>query len=371
MLMTATPTVIVQLNVSDLNFDRANPRLVEYGISKTTTDADILNVLWDAMDVRELVLSIAASGYFPHEPLIVADEDGEHIVIEGNRRLAALKALTVPSIASEHNWDIPKITETARLDLEKVPAIYQDRKQSWRYLGFKHVNGPAKWTSFAKAKYIADVHRKFNVPLADIARQIGDGHNTVCRLYRGLMILEQAEKARVYDPENRFTPRIYFSHLYTGLDYPGFISFLGLAPAENETESPVSAAKLKELGEVCVWLFGDKKEKQPPAIKTQNPDLKQLDAVLGNREALAALRAGEELGVAYEISRPSGTVLEEALLKAKRELMRASGYVATGYDRSESLLKVAGSVATIADTIYLDMERMRSGSKKPNRLTDL
>lgn len=369
--MSSTKNQSKILKVADLHFDHANPRLVEFGITPKTPEEEILTTLWDAMDVRELVLSMAASGYFPHEPLIVTDEGKKHIVIEGNRRLAALKVLTDPSIAKMNHWDIPEISEAEKKKLETVPAILQDRKESWRYLGFKHVNGPAKWTSFAKAKYIADVHREYDVPLVDIASQIGDGHNTVRRLYRALMILEQAEREGVYDPENRFTPRIYFSHLYTGMDFPGFSSFLDLAPKEEETKNPVSKEKLKELGEVCVWLFGDKKAKQPPVIKTQNPDLKQLNAILKNREAVAALRGGEELSKAYEISRPSGAVLEESLLKAKRELMRASGYVATGYDKSESLLKIAGSVATIADSIYEKMEQMRIGSKKPKRLTDL
>lgn len=358
------------IKVADLHFDQANPRLVEFGIKTSTSEEDILTTLWDAMDVRELVLSMAASGYFPHEPLIVAHEDGKNIVIEGNRRLAALKVLSVTGLAEEHEWDIPEISAQAKSQLESVPVIFQNREDSWRYLGFKHVNGPAKWTSFAKAKYISNVHHKFSVSLEDIALQIGDGHNTVRRLYRGLMVLEQAEREGVYDPENRFTPRIYFSHLYTGLDYTGFTSFLELAPKEAETDSPVPREKLGELGEVCVWLFGDKKEKIPPVIKTQNPDLKQLDAIIANREAVAALRAGEELSKAYEISRPSGAVLEEALLRAKRELMRASSYVSTGYDKSESLLKIAGSVATIADTIYEDMVRIRSGNEKQKRLTE-
>jgi len=369
--MNTPKTATKTLKVADLHFDHANPRLVEFGITETTPEDEVLVTLWDAMDVRELVLSMAASGYFPHEPLIVTDEDGKYIVIEGNRRLAALKVLADPAVAKEHRWDVPEISPEARKQLKSVPAIFQEREESWRYLGFKHVNGPAKWTSFAKAKYIADVHRKYGISLEGIASQIGDGHNTVRRLYRALMILEQAERENVYDPENRFTPRIYFSHLYTGMDFSGFSTFLQLAPKEDETKDPVSKEKLKELGEVCVWLFGDKKAKQPPVVKTQNPDLRQLNAVLENREAVAALRDGEDLSKAFEISRPSGAVLEEALLKAKRELMRASGYVATGYDKSESLLKIAGSVATIADSIYEKMEQMRSGNTKPKRLTDL
>jgi hypothetical protein len=361
---------ISELPVSDLHFDRENPRLVEFGIDSTTPEKKILSILWEAMDVMELVLSISSSGYFPHEPLIVTEENGKQVVLEGNRRLAALKVLTVDGLAAENKWQIPDITAELKAKIMQVPVIFENRESSWKYLGFKHVNGPAKWTSYAKAKYIAQVHREYKVPLEDIARQIGDGHKTVQRLYRGLMVLEQAEEQAGYDPSNRYTPRIYFSHLYTGLDKPGFSQFLELAPQEDENPRPVAASRMKELREVCVWLFGDKDAEEPPVIKTQNPDLKNLDAVLQNREALSALRAGEDLNKAFELSRPTGAVLEESLLAAKRELMRAKSYIPTGYDKSDSMLKTAGSVANLADSIYTEMERMRTGEGRPKRLAD-
>ncbi len=361
---------ISELPVSDLHFDRENPRLVEFGIDARTPEKEILIILWEAMDVMELVLSISSSGYFPHEPLIVTEENGKHVVLEGSRRLAALKVLTVEGLAAENKWQIPQISPELKATIMKVPVIFESRETSWKYLGFKHVNGPAKWTSYAKAKYIAQVHREYKVPLEEIARQIGDGHKTVQRLYRGLMVLEQAEEQAGYDPSNRYTPRIYFSHLYTGLDKPGFSQFLELAPQEDENPRPVAASRMKELREVCVWLFGDKDAEQPPVIKTQNPDLKNLDAVLQNREALSALRAGEDLNKAFELSRPTGAVLEESLLAAKRELMRAKSYIPTGYDKSDSMLKTAGSVANLADSIYTEMDRMRTGGGRPERLAD-
>lgn len=369
--MSDTIQQIEKIGVSELSFDLQNPRLVEFAKGKALTPDEVLHILWEEMDVRELVHSMASSGFFPHEPLIVAHESGKNVVIEGNRRLAALNVLLNPKIAEANNWVIPEVSEEVLKSLVSVPVIFQDREHSWRYLGYKHVNGPAKWSSFAKAKYIAQVHQEFDVPLKDIASQIGDGHRTVQRLYRGLMVLEQAERTGTYDPENRMTPRIFFSHLYTALDYEGFATFLAIAPKENETNSPIPEQKLTELGEVCTWLFGDRAKKKPPVIQSQNPDLKLLDAVLTNRESIAALRDGEELVYAFELSRPSGAVLEEALLKAKRELMRASSYVATGYDKSEDLLKIAGSVATLADSVYDKMKAMRTDGVSPSRITDL
>lgn len=356
--------------ISTLHFDTGNPRLVEFGVTSKSTDDDILEILWREMDVTELVFSMAASGYFQNEPLIATEENNRLVVIEGNRRLAALKVLANPQLAAAKKWQIPEISNESRERLLSVPTVVQPRKESWRYLGFKHVNGPAKWSSFAKAQYIADVHRNYGIKLEDIALQIGDGHGTVQKLYRGLMVLEQAEREKIYDRDDRITPRIFFSHLYTGLEYEGFSNFLKLRPKEEETDQPVHEDKLDELGEVLSWLFGNKKTQQQPVVKSQNPDLKYLNAVISKPEAVAALRAGESLSKAYERSRPTGAVLQESLLEAKRALQTAKSYLA-GYDKSEDLQRTAGSVAILAQSIYDDMERMRLGPLERKLLNDL
>ena len=361
----AQPSVLA---VANLQFDRRNPRLAEYGIGPKADDADIIAVLWETMDVLELVQSISASGFFAHEPLIVLPEDGQNIVIEGNRRLAAVKLLLDPEAARAQGWDVPTLSSQQLADLRELPVtVTQSREDSWRYLGFKHVNGPAKWSSYAKAEYIASVHRDYGVPLADIARQIGDRHKTVQRLYRGLMVIEQAEREKVYRRDNRYRTRFAFSHLYTGLDYTGIGNFLGLIDADAESTDPVPRDKLRELGELCTWLYGDKRDDRAPLVQRQNPNLRELDAVLGNVEAVAALRADQPLSVALEVSRPSNTVFEDALHAVKRELQRAHGHATTGYDGAKRLLEVAGEVCDLADDLYSAMEKKRSPRRQRNR----
>jgi hypothetical protein len=162
------------------------------------------------------------------------------------------------------------------------------------------------------------------------------------------------------------------------LDYEGIGAFLNIAPKEKETDEPVPKNKLKELGELCVWLYGSKKEKQVPVVESQNPDLRQLNAVVANRESVAALRAGVGLAKAFEMSRPPTAVFEEALLSAKRDLMTARSNLTTGFDGSDALLKIAGTVAEMADDIYQEMERkqekekrtQKPGSKKIRRTED-
>lgn len=345
------------LKTEDLHLDNQNPRLPEYGLSGRSPEGDIIKILWDAMDVKELVMSIVASGFFEHEPLIVAQEDNKHIVIEGNRRLAAVKLLLDPGLAQSLGiTGIPKIAKGLEADLQALPVLVQTREKAWKYLGFKHVNGPAKWGSYAKAKYIGDVHRNYKIPLKDIANQIGDNHQTVQKLFRGLMVIEQAERRKVFDREDRFRSHFSFSHITTGLQLEGFQSFLSIKSESDEAENPVPEEKINELKELCLWVYGSRKQEIQPVIESQNPDLRQLNAVLQNKEALAALRAKEPLRVAFELSRPVGSVFEESLLEAKRSLQRAKGLASEAYDGSEELLRISGTVADLADSLYNEME---------------
>lgn len=354
---------IIQIDTTELMFDRQNPRLYEYGVTADSQDEEILEILWDTMDVRELVQSIQASGFFSHEALFVSKEKGEYIVIEGNRRLAAVKVLLSDSFSIKYGVEKLSEQERTSLRLHNLPCKVISREDAWRFLGFKHVNGPAKWSGFAKATYIAKVHNEYKVPLDQVARQIGDRHNTVQRLYRGLMLLVQAERKKVFDVEDRYNQRLYFSHLYTCMNYEGYSSFLGLRDEGENEQEPVAQEKLKELGELCVWLFGSKKLDRKPVVVSQNPDLRKLGEVLANSEALAALRANESLDTAYEISRSPTAILEESILTAKRNLQKARAFLTLGFNGQADLLRHANDTANLASDLASEME-MKIGNPK-------
>jgi ParB-like chromosome segregation protein Spo0J len=81
-----------------LDFDPRNPRLVEEGI-KNPTESQVIKALADTADLSELVESIASNGYIDIEPLIVQPVGSRFLVLEGNRRLAAIRILQRPDIA--------------------------------------------------------------------------------------------------------------------------------------------------------------------------------------------------------------------------------------------------------------------------------
>lgn len=359
------------LPLKDLNFDTRNPRLVEYGDLSDLTEQEHIKLLWKRMAVDEVLLSIATDGFWSYEPLIVCKEDGKWIVIEGNRRLAAVKILLSPKLQSDLSvGELPEVTDEIKKTLDPLPVLKIEHRQDiWRYLGFKHVNGPAKWRSYAKAQYIAFVIKsaKPKTTLGEIAQQIGDKHRTVQRLFRALMVIEQAEEAGVYKRAWCYKRQIAFSHLMTALDYDGYADFIGLAEKEAENPKPVNQRRLKELGELCIWLWGDNRgDGVKPVIESQNPDLRNLEEVLKNREALAALRGGHGLAVAFDISKGDDVVFEDALGEAKTALVKAQGRVSSGYRGEPHLLSLADTIAEMADDLANTMHR-KSNELKPRR----
>lgn len=265
------------------------------------------------------------------------------------------------------------MTKAARANLERIPCLPTTRADVWQYIGFKHVNGPQAWQSAAKADYIAWVHDVLGEPLDEIARRIGDQHSTVQRLYRALMVIKQAEDADVFQRSDRVQTRFSFSHLYTGLDYTGIQQFIKISPTADERKNPVPASKVRDLGELCTWLYGSKSRSRPSVIRSQNPDLRVLAEVLQTRDGVAALKRGLPLQVSLDISKGDTQLLREALVSAKSSLQTARGRVLTGYRDGESdLVTLAEDAATIAEALYeelVELQRGRRGRRRAAQVT--
>lgn len=75
-------------------------------------------------------------------------------------------------------------------------------------------------------------------------------------------------------------------------------------------------------------------------MKSQNPDLRNLNKVLGNKEATIALLSSASLDEAFEIARGGSAIFEESLINAKRSIQKALAN-SPFYKGSEDLLRIA------------------------------
>ena len=363
------PRTTGKVDTEFLDFDPDNPRLIE-AATTAPSDSQIIQVLADTSDLSEIVESLAANGYIDIEPLIAQKIQGRFRVLEGNRRLAAIRILLNPDLATGTGIAVPELVDAVRASLKTV-TVYAvaNPDQARDFIGFKHINGPHKWDAHAKGRFAADWYEKEKdqgLTLKKIAQRLGDRHDTVVRLVNGIVILDQAENARVFSLQDRYPGRKFaFSHLYTALTRPGYRDFLGL-PDEWRTSdpspNPVPTSKLQNLRKVMVWLYGSKSDNVPPLVTSQNPHIKQLGAILQNPRAKVTLISRNDLREAYAQIETTGARFEAALINAKQEAEIALSQV-TGFDPADTTLLVVGQ--ELSKTSVLLFETMRNIANKP------
>jgi hypothetical protein len=339
------------LSPNELLLDPGNPSLAGHEFALEEQDR-ILEWLWKNKSVNELVDSIVASGFWQHEELFASREKGRLVVVEGNRRLAAVKVLTDASLRARLRLrDFGPLNPEVQASLEKLPVLIRPRQEIWEFIGFKHVNGPQEWDSIAKAQYIYRVRKEFGVELPTIARTIGDRHDTVARLYSGYLVLKQAQDLNLFDPDDCYRKKLPFSHLWTALGYSNVRTFLGVDSERLLQPDPVPHEKLEDLQTLLLWLFGSQRREIRPIVDRQNPDLRHLVEALGNPKGIQILRADLPLAAAFEASLGDERLFQDALIEAEHNLREAKRFVATGYHGEEHLLETSANVETLAKSL--------------------
>jgi len=287
---------------------------------------------------------MAGNGYFDEEPLVAVPknppfkfskktpqeliEDPDYIkflenpktelvVVEGSRRLAAIKILVDSQIRKKfkiHTW--PEIKEVVRKDLEKPPVIvYSTREEVLPYLGVRHIVGIKKWESFAKARYVAAMTKK-DLNLQNFEQLIGDRSGATKKIYVCYELVQQAKKIG-FDTTRA---KEYFSYLLLALGQRSIKEFLGLAGnlANHAHANPVPKNKVKNLKQLLLWLFGDEKDK--PAIGESRDITNKLTDVLESKEATARLIKTNNIDEALEYTNNEEAMLLKYLAGANKNL---------------------------------------------------
>jgi hypothetical protein len=359
------PDNIQDIPTEKLLLDWNNPRLAWRVKGNNTDQNTLLGVMWEEMAIDDLILSIAENGFFRSEPVFVIPryEDDQYVVVEGNRRLSAVKVLTDEDVREELEISkerLPPMKGSSPDELAKLPAIvYSDREEVWEAVGFRHINGIQQWDSFSKAEYIADVHENYDVSLVEIADKVGDTHSTVQRLYSGYNLIRQAESEGIFDTEDTYKGSLHFSHLYTAADQNGFQQFLNVDTEDLQEPTPVEEEDLERLEELLLWLYGSRQDQVQPVVKTQNPDLRRLRQVVMDDEALMTLRQTGSLDEAHETALGEDKLFRDNMFEAKRALKAAMSNVSNGYDGGEKMFETAQEIAEVTNRLYSNIKQKR------------
>jgi ParB-like chromosome segregation protein Spo0J len=145
--------------VASLHLDAKNPRLGRE--TRLRAPREIIQYLYDHDKAYEVAQSIATRGYFPNEPLLVVKESGQYVVVEGNRRLAALKALREPGLLDgAPRRQMEKLARTVQYpDVFKTVAvtIAPNRRATDKQIAGRHIGSPVlAWEAENRASFILE-----------------------------------------------------------------------------------------------------------------------------------------------------------------------------------------------------------------------
>ena len=337
-----------RIKVSLLDFDPQNPRFPTE-IASGSVDVLIERFIRDER-LLEIVTSIADQGFFEGEPLLVVKADGRFQVIEGNRRLAALKILNDEIEIPEGRFSIQEVCEQAIHRPPEVPClVFKDSDQILRYLGFRHITGIKSWSSLQKARYLKRIRDRFYSAdigkdgLQKLAREIGSRADYVGQMLTALNLYERAEQQNFYGVKGLVPDEIEFSVLSTALSYTNITEYVGLDGRQDMAGKTVSDENLKNL---LTWMFVARGNQKPVLGDSRN--LKQLAAVVESPEAVSILIRDGNLEAAYQLSRGPAQALNLALKAIEKKLKDAWEWIPMidtpdpgDEDRAESIRKLA------------------------------
>lgn len=311
--------------VKDLHFDPDNPRL-----PSTVDGRDEAAVLeWMLRDASlvDLMGSIGSRGYFDGEPiLVVRRTGGGYTVVEGNRRLAAVKLLLRPAGAPVRKRSVSDVGTTAKHRPKKLPALrFNARSDILEYLGYRHITGVKEWEPLAKARYVRQLFEKTlgtsdEARYRELARTIGSGKRAdyVARLLTALALYERVADKSFFDIEDLSEDSVNFSLFLVALNHSGVVRFFGLTSAQD---ARLVGLRNKHLKEFVTWAFQPRADGSTVLGDSRN--MGTLAKVVSTKRALDALRGGESLAVAATLTGEPDHVFSAEVRAARDRLLTA------------------------------------------------
>src|SRR4051812_14526771 len=99
-----------RVRIAELFLDPENIRLE---VPSQASQQSLINDLFLNENAMQVLESIASNGFFPDELPVVVKQSQKFVVMEGNRRVAALKALMRPELVATKESAIKQVLRTA------------------------------------------------------------------------------------------------------------------------------------------------------------------------------------------------------------------------------------------------------------------
>jgi hypothetical protein len=335
------------INVEELHFDPENPRLPLK--LRGADELQVFSFLLRECSLVELMLSIGSQGFFEGEPLLVVPRAaGGFTVVEGNRRLGAVKLLRREEPPPVFVAQVTAARQSAAFKPDAVPVLrFGTRAEILVYLGYRHITGVNEWGALEKARYLLQLSNlygdrpdKYKI----LAQQIGSRADYVAQMLNALGLVESANDAGFFERSRVDVDGIPFSLLTTALSYRSIADFV----SSGGEQSTVNIQRLFS------WLFVPDQSGSTRVGESRN--LRMLARVVSSEKALQAFERGAPLEEADLFTDGPLLLVQRMLSEAERRISTAQENLkfVTGLTRADA--EAASTVERVARQLKASIE---------------
>ena len=286
-------TEFKDISPEHLCFDPKNPRFG--GAANRQTPDEIQHFLEGAPHLAlQLVPSLIQNGFISYEPLVVRQEGKKYIVIEGNRRLAAVRHILAnpskyPSRAVNRLKLIPVLVFHEKADASHIKDIRV-------FLGVRHLVGFREWPPESKAMFL-DQNIKSRIDVERITREFNIKKHDIRRYLIPYRVMKASRE--IFEEFEDIEEKEFWK-LGESLTRSGIKEYVGL---EIDPDSlVVRAFDQSKLRNLLEFLYGRVEERRPGAYRAvgtrriaDTRHLSRLGKVLSSKRAAEELEKGRTL----------------------------------------------------------------------------
>jgi hypothetical protein len=291
----------IDLELQDLLLDPNNPRFSELGEESKIipepryAEEKIQSITFDRMkshtfNVSELKDTIKAVGFLPMDRIVVRrwksntlGSRQKYVVIEGNRRVTALKWLLQLHDAGKETLDEEQINNYSNLNCLLLGDEFVNDSAILILPGLRHVSGIKEWGAYQKAKTIYEL-RNSGLTAQEAAQSLGLSTRASNQAYRCFLALEAMKANEEYGEFAEPKMYSYFEEIFKKPDVKTWLNWNELS---NEFENSAGIMRFYS------WMVPNNEEGDSDATPKlpEAKSVRDLSQIINDEEAMAVFEA--------------------------------------------------------------------------------
>jgi hypothetical protein len=288
----------IKVALEDLLLDPNNPRFSELGEGYNEVpeprfaDAKVQKNAFDKMrnavfDVSELRDTIKTLGFLPMDRLVVRKistvAGDKYVVIEGNRRVTALKWLMQLHEIGKETFDDDQLANLTSIECLALDETIAPAAASLILPGLRHVSGIKEWGPYQKEKAIYAL-RQTGMSPQEAAQSLGLSTRSANNAYRCFLALENMKNDEEFGELVEPNMYSYFEEVFKKPTVKNWLEWSDEQEAFTQNE---------RLNEFYGWVIPPSAEDGGNHKLPQARSVRELAEIITDDNALAVLRTSD------------------------------------------------------------------------------